>query len=543
MEEHHRNGCATDPISHSISETLPAPPGASSTGPNELHSTNTTVPDGKADGEEYSVFSRHEKVFFISLTSFGMVVCMIATNVYFPILPILEQEYRVSPTSINLTITVFLIIQGIVPALMSTLSDFHGRRLAWILALSLYIVANVGLALQKNYLTLMLLRCIQSVGSSCAIPFGFASAADIASPEERGRYIGPMHGSVMAAFAFGPVIGGSLASRLGWRSVFWFLVISSGCFFALYMIFIPETARTVVGNGSLVPQDWWRRSVMQNCGCRQRSTMSKGILRDQKQSSPQQRKEGVATTLLTVFGAFVILKHKEALILIIYTSLLYFGISALWATTANKFGELYGLSTMQVGLSFLSLCFSNSSPFGIAGGFGSIISGRLVDINYRRISRNRNAAGDLHPVSSDRSGDFPIEVARLQVALPHMFMVAVSFAVYGWMVEKRLPLVAALTWQALIGLCGNSLLGILYTLLIDLFPGQAAAASGAADFVRCWLGALSAAVINDMLSDMGWGWCFTMIGLLLVITLPLIALEYVYGMSWRQRREMTRASA
>lgn len=122
-------------------------------------------------------------------------------------------------------------------------------------------------------------------------------------------------------------------------------------------------------------------------------------------------------------------------------------------------------------------------------------------------------------------------------------MVAVSFAVYGWMVEKRLPLVAALTWQALIGLCGNSLLGILYTLLIDLFPGQAAAASGAADFVRCWLGALSAAVINDMLSDMGWGWCFTMIGLLLVITLPLIALEYVYGMSWRQRREMTRASA
>lgn len=92
---------------------------------------------------------------------------------------------------------------------------------------------------------------------------------------------------------------------------------------------------------------------MQNCGCRQRSTMSKGILRDQKQSSPQQRKEGVATTLLTVFGAFVILKHKEALILIIYTSLLYFGISALWATTANKFGELYGLSTMQVGLSFL----------------------------------------------------------------------------------------------------------------------------------------------------------------------------------------------
>ncbi|KAL4916333.1 hypothetical protein BDW62DRAFT_107605 [Aspergillus aurantiobrunneus] len=110
------------------------------------------------------------------------------------------------------------------------------------------------------------------MGSSCAIPFGFAFAADIAWPEERGRYIGPMHGSVMTAFAFGPAIGESLASHLGCRSVFWFLVISSGCFFALYVVFIPETARTVVGNGSLTPHHWWRRSAMQNCRSRQRSS-------------------------------------------------------------------------------------------------------------------------------------------------------------------------------------------------------------------------------------------------------------------------------
>ncbi|KAE8139838.1 major facilitator superfamily domain-containing protein [Aspergillus pseudotamarii] len=508
-------------------------PGTSS---RNIHNERTAS-DGheKTGGAEYSIFSRHEKVCFISFTSFGMVVCMMGTNSYLPVLPILEHEYRVTPTLINLTITVFNIIQGIVPALMSTLSDLHGRRLAWILALSIYIMANIGLALQKSYVALIILRCLQSVGSSCAIPFGFAFAADIASPAERGRYIGPMHGCVMAAFAFGPVIGGLLASHLGWRSVFWFLAISSGCFFALYVICIPETARTVVGNGSLTPHNRWRRSVMQNCRYSQRSSMGECSPKDEKHSGHGQRKEDAATTLSTVFRAFIILKHKEALILIVYTSLLYFGISALWATTANNYGELYQLSTLQVGLSYL--------PFGIAGGLGSAISGRLVDLNYRRISRNRSAAGDLHSVGSDRSGDFPIEVARLQIALPHMFLVAVGFAVYGWMVEKRLPLVVPLIWQGIIGLCGNSLLGILYTLLIDLFPGQAAAASGAADFIRCWLGALSAALINDMLSSMGWGWCFTLIGLLLVAMLPLIALEYIYGMSWRQQREMSHSSA
>ncbi|KAJ5415020.1 hypothetical protein N7509_000118 [Penicillium cosmopolitanum] len=197
------------------------------------------------------------------ITSLGMVLCMIATNIILPIIPVLASEYHLTPSLVSLTITVYMLMQGISPALMSALSDLQGRRLAWALALLLYTISNIGLALQDNYIGLVSLRCMQSIGSSCAVPFGFAVAADIASPAERGRYIGPKQGGVMTAFAFGPVIGGVLSENYGWRSVFWFLATATGCFLVGYSLVIPETARNVVGNGSVDPGVWWRRPLLE----------------------------------------------------------------------------------------------------------------------------------------------------------------------------------------------------------------------------------------------------------------------------------------
>jgi MFS family permease len=95
-----------------------------------------------------------------------------------------------------------------------------------------------------------------------------------------------------------------------------------------------------------------------------------------------------------------------------------------------------------------------------------------------------------------------------------------------------------LALQGLIGLSGTPLLGIIYTLLIDLYPTQAVATQGAADLVRCWLGALFAAVIDYMLESMGWGWSFTLLGLNMAVVMPLVGLVYVHGPRWRLRKAM-----
>lgn len=50
--------------------------------------------------------------------------------------------------------------------------------------------ANVGLALQNNYAALLVLRCLQSTGSSGTVALGNGVVADIASSGERGKFMG-----------------------------------------------------------------------------------------------------------------------------------------------------------------------------------------------------------------------------------------------------------------------------------------------------------------------------------------------------------------
>jgi MFS family permease len=189
---------------------------------------------------------------------------------------------------------------------------------------------------------------------------------------------------------------------------------------------------------------------------------------------------------------------------------------------------------------FSSLTTNSNSPYGIAGGIGSIISGKLLDLNYRRIQNRQQLLSEKDDAAPQSAySDFPYEVARLQVAIPFALLASLSLLTYGWIIETNQSLVVALTFQGLIGFSGTPLLGVIYTLLIDLYPTQAVATQGAADLVRCWLGALFAAVIDYMLSSMGWGWSFTLIGLNMVIALPSLGVLYVKGPKWRMAKRLS----
>ena len=66
----------------------------------------------------------------------------------------------------NLTITAYLICQGIVPSVLGDLADMLGRRPVYIIVFLVYFVANIDLAMQDTYPALLALRILQSSGSS-----------------------------------------------------------------------------------------------------------------------------------------------------------------------------------------------------------------------------------------------------------------------------------------------------------------------------------------------------------------------------------------
>ena len=91
---------------------------------------------------------------------------------------------------------------------------------------------------------------LQSARSSGTIALAYGVIADIALPHERGGYLGIAHIFFNSTSSLGPVIGGLLTRRVGWRSIFWFLAIISGFVFTILLTFFPEMSQNLVGEGS-----------------------------------------------------------------------------------------------------------------------------------------------------------------------------------------------------------------------------------------------------------------------------------------------------
>lgn len=159
-----------------------------------------------------------------------------------------------------------------------------------------------------------------------------------------------------------------------------------------------------------------------------------------------------------------------------------------------------------------------------------------MDWNYRRLTRKHNL-----PVEKKRAADlrnFPIEKARLQPVFIMAPLVSVTCISFGWAMQRRANLAVPLILEFIMGYVQVSASNNLSSLLVDLFPDRPSTATAASNLMRCWIGGGMTAAISPMLSGMGWGWCFTFLGLLYIPGMALLWLEYKRGMRWRaERRE------
>jgi multidrug resistance protein len=141
---------------------------------------------------------------------------------------------------------------------VGSLADTAGRRPAYILCFVIYIAACIGCALAPNYGALLALRALQSAGSSATISLCQAVVSDIVTAAERGSYVGFTFLPNVLGPSIGPVLGGIISQYLSWRWIFWVLAILAGSILTLFLFFMPETCRIIVGDGSIRPHPFYR---------------------------------------------------------------------------------------------------------------------------------------------------------------------------------------------------------------------------------------------------------------------------------------------
>ena len=141
--------------------------------------------------------------------------------------------------------------RGVAPCIWGPLSDSIGRRSVLLFTLITYIGANIGLALTINTSMLIAFRALQAFGSASTIAIGAGVIQDMCPRETKGSYMGWYSGVRQVSTAMGPIIGGLLAGFLGFRSIFWFLTIFAAAVVVIVALVLPETLRSIAGNGGL----------------------------------------------------------------------------------------------------------------------------------------------------------------------------------------------------------------------------------------------------------------------------------------------------
>ncbi|EEP80067.1 predicted protein [Uncinocarpus reesii 1704] len=150
----------------------------------------------------YTAFSPSRRTFILTVVTVAGFFGPLAGNIYLPALPVLTDEFNVSTTAMNSTVSVFMVV------------------------------------------------------------FAFG----IVEPKKRARamsyfLLGPQCGPIL-----GPVLGGAFAGQASWRWIFGFLVVHridatlAISAFVLWLVIIaalPETLRARVGNGKIFHERGW----------------------------------------------------------------------------------------------------------------------------------------------------------------------------------------------------------------------------------------------------------------------------------------------
>lgn len=170
---------------------------------------------------------------FVDIIGFSMLI---------PMLPYFVTHFGASAFVVGLLFAVFQLCQLLSAPLWGSVSDRIGRKFVLIVS---QIGATIGwtmLAFSPNIAWVFVARVVEGV-SGGNIGITQAYVADLVAPRERARAFSFIGATFGAGMIFGPVIGGVLFARYGFKAPFLAAAGLQLLTLALTVIFVPESRK------------------------------------------------------------------------------------------------------------------------------------------------------------------------------------------------------------------------------------------------------------------------------------------------------------
>ena len=182
-------------------------------------------------------------------------------------------------------------------------------------------------------------------------------------------------------------------------------------------ISLPESARQVVGNGS-IPGSWIHEvplKSMRPCSWTDKPSNPRLLTSEKRQFH-----------IFNLLSSLKILSQPQSFRIIATIGVLYAVYTCLQVSLSTLFVEIYHLNELQAGLVYL--------PFGVGAAITALLTGRQLDRDYRKTATKYNLSVEKQRKST--TAGFPIEEARLRNIWYPVLISIGGTAGYGWSLNR-----------------------------------------------------------------------------------------------------------
>ena len=167
-------------------------------------------------------------------------VSAMSMGIYLPSLPAMEAHFATEYWIVQLSVALYLWVNGALQIIIGPISDRFGRRPVLLWSCGLFCLFSLGCIYAPTIEVFLAFRMAQAVIVS-AMVLSRAMIRDMVDPAEAASMIGYVTMGMALVPMVAPALGGALEAQFGWQGSFWALVIAGLGLWALTWADAGET--------------------------------------------------------------------------------------------------------------------------------------------------------------------------------------------------------------------------------------------------------------------------------------------------------------
>ncbi|MCI0454962.1 MAG: MFS transporter [Candidatus Dadabacteria bacterium] len=210
---------------------------------------DSTNPSADPKAVESIAYTRTRRIFITIGVMIGMFLAAIEATAVSTAMPTVVS-YLGGLSLYSWVFSAYFLTSTVTLPLWGKLSDIYGRRIFYIIGITIFLLGSVLSGQSETMLQLIIYRALQGFGGGALLTLGMIVVGEIFSLKERAKVQGLFGGVWGLSSIIGPLIGGFLTDHLSWRWVF-YLNIPFGVIAGLVIGFSLKETRSKTRNVSL----------------------------------------------------------------------------------------------------------------------------------------------------------------------------------------------------------------------------------------------------------------------------------------------------